>query len=103
MEEKKSFLERLQSADDNRKRRWLVVSSGVAMVIVVYVWLAYFNFIIQGPGAPSVQPPEGAAPELTFFETVKRGSAILYENLAEKIGLLGSRIRAPKEYLVDPQ
>ncbi len=60
-----NFLEKLQSASEPAKRRWLVVITAVLMVVVIYVWLAYFNNLIAAfsqQSAPPLASSEQAPP-----------------------------------------
>ena len=38
-----NFITKLQSSDETTKKRWLIILSSVAMVIVVGLWVVYFN------------------------------------------------------------
>lgn len=49
------FLERLRRAETGKKRRWLFLSSGTAMVVVLVLWAVYVRATI-----PSVGPVFGA-------------------------------------------
>ena len=50
-----NFLEKLQSTPEPTKRRWLIGVTAALMVVVIYVWLAYFNnLIIAGFSQPAV-------------------------------------------------
>lgn len=37
------FLDRLRNGEDAAKKRWLVVLSGITMVLVIALWAIYFN------------------------------------------------------------
>lgn len=96
-----SFLERLQSANESTKRRWLIGSTAIAMVIVIYIWLAYFSALVGG--SPSqTNPPTDAEGGFTFWQAVKNGSAIVYEGFLDKMKLLGTILRTPREYIIQP-
>ncbi len=97
------FLKRLQGADAATKRRVLIISSAVAMVVVLYVWLAYFNNLLvdagENTGLASGQEEQQHA---SFWQTMQRGSAILYENVTGAIGRFGEMFKGPREYIVKP-
>jgi flagellar basal body-associated protein FliL len=42
------MLEELQSLSDGSKKRVLVIATVIIMIIIVGVWVAYFNSIIMG-------------------------------------------------------
>lgn len=95
----KNFLEKLQSSDESTKRRWMFGSTVIVMVIVVYVWLAYFNNLV---GSFNEQQP--AAPEagFTFWQTMKGGMAVIYQTFVRELEALGMILKAPREYIVNP-
>jgi hypothetical protein len=47
-ENKKTFLEELQSLEETTKRKVVVVSTIILMVGVIYLWLGYFNTLVVG-------------------------------------------------------
>ena len=100
----KTFLERLQSADESVKQRWLVGSAAVIMAIVVFLWLAYFNSLIIGPqSAALVQGDTGTEGSgATFFGTMKHGTSIIYNGFLGKLHALGNILGAPREYIIKP-
>jgi ABC-type thiamin/hydroxymethylpyrimidine transport system permease subunit len=102
-----NFLKRLQDADTATKRRILMFSSAVIMVAVLYVWLAYFNSLLADAGSPAVisttaGEPSAVAAEVSFLETMKRGTAVLYENVAGAVSQIGEVLKGPREYIVKP-
>ncbi len=104
MEEQKSFLEKLQSADEETKKRWLVISVAVIMVIVIYVWLAYFNNLLAGFSAPPASESGSGEAQggMTFWQTLKNGAASVYDGFIGKISALGNILQAPREYIIKP-
>ncbi|HUC02200.1 MAG TPA: hypothetical protein VMA75_04885 [Candidatus Paceibacterota bacterium] len=55
------MLEELQSLDDKQKRRVLVVATIIIMVIVVGVWILYFNSIVIGDASQPVAATSSVA------------------------------------------
>ena len=96
-----NFLEKLQSSDEKTKRRWLIGLTAIAMVGVVYVWLAYFNNLVAGFNAP---PPEISQREasFSFLATLKKGAAVIYDVFSEKLSGLGKILEKPREYIIQP-
>lgn len=47
-ENKKSFLDELQSLDEATKRKVAVIATGIFMIGVVYLWFGYFNGLVVG-------------------------------------------------------
>lgn len=93
-EERTTFLERLQSADNETKRRWMVGAVIVFMIIVVYLWLAYFNNIVASSNTvPSVAGETRTS--FSFLDTMRRGTAVVSDSLK---GLFGKS----KEIVITP-
>ncbi len=48
MEEERTpgFLEELQALDEGKKRKVLIAAVAIMMVLVVFVWMLYFNGIV---------------------------------------------------------
>lgn len=99
----KSFLEKLQSADEDIKRRWMIGATIVIMVIVVYIWMAYFNTLISGfsPSQVSVSD-QTAAGSHGFWFTMKNGMSTIYNMFMSAAGGFGKILNAPREYIVKP-
>lgn len=66
------FLERVRALDEPVKRKVLVFSSIIAMVLVVAVWLMYFNDIVMAPiqNADQTMASSTAAASLSASGTV---------------------------------
>src|ERR1700690_1254962 len=96
------FLEKLQSADEATKRRWMILSTIIIMVMVIYVWMAYFNNLVAG-FSQAQQPSAGSsAGGFTFWQTMKNGTAILYRGLSGAFHSLGNILNSPREFIVKP-
>ena len=93
------FLEKLQSSDESTKRRWMFGSAVVIMIVVVYVWFAYFNTLVAGFSAPAPAATEGG---FSFFGSMENGLAIISGAFMEKIHAFGRILAAPREYIVNP-
>ncbi|MDO8574088.1 MAG: hypothetical protein Q7R86_00475 [bacterium] len=90
-----SFLEKLQSADEGKKRRWMVLITLVVMVVVVFVWLSYFNSLIRNASGVQSEVPKSTGSEFSFWDTISGGAAAAFDSLK---GLFSS----PKEYIINP-
>ena len=99
------FIEKLQNSDEDVKRRWMVILTVIAMVIVIYVWLAYFNNLIADLSRPPEQ--EFAAGEstsgFTFWQSAKNGLGLVYNGFIGKLRWLGEVLGEPREYIIPPQ
>jgi len=47
-ENKKSFLDELQSLSEATKKKVVIIATAVLMIGVVYLWLGYFNGLVAG-------------------------------------------------------
>lgn len=54
-------MEELRSLDESTKRRVLIAVVMVSMIVVVYLWLIYFNSIVASVQSPVAQSTVGAA------------------------------------------
>ena len=95
-----NFLKRLQESDENVKRRWLILGSAVMMILVVFVWLNYFNALVQQASAPA--PAEQSERGLTFWQTFKSGLGIVFQTAGSKIKSWFEIVRSPKSYSIQP-
>lgn len=98
----KSFLEKLQSADEVTKKRWMVLSTVVVMAVVVYIWLAYFNSLVASFSQQQVPSGSQANEGRTFWQTMKNGAAILYQGFMNKLRFLSDILSSPREYIIQP-
>lgn len=98
------FIEKLQNADETIKRRWMFALTAVAMVVVVFVWLAYFNNLVSGgftePDFAAAEPAESNS--FTFFETFKSGLAFAYRTFFGLLHGFGAILSEPREYIISP-
>lgn len=90
----KDFLDKIQSADENKKRKWLLISTTILVIGVGYLWLGYFNNLIGKFSGSQVQTAESVG-GFSFLETMKAGLATTYD-------VVRSVFDRPKEYLIKP-
>lgn len=86
-------MKNLQRGPDERKKRWLIVSSAIAMLLVLLLWLAYLNLTLPRLSATQVAVSSSTPPEETgsqkesFLQTFGRGLSVTFGNIAN--GLTG--------------
>jgi len=88
-----SFFNKIQSADAGKKKRWMVATTLVVMIFVVFAWLAYFNNLVTDAGRVKTEPTKNSG--FSFLGTVSNGAAAVMDNVK---ALLSS----PKEYTITP-
>ncbi len=94
-----NFLERIRVSDDQTKKRWLIGVSAAIMVLVIWIWLGYFNSLFVRPGSAQAEP----AGTFSFWDSVKGGSGAAWSSLTASIKNVGGIFTSPKEYIVQPQ
>ena len=101
---KENFLGRLRAADEKTKRKIAVIAACACMVIIVYVWIVYFNNLVAGavkPASTDVQSaPAAQATPSGFWDGVKGNASVFYQKLS---GAFGSVFQLSKQYNVQPQ
>jgi hypothetical protein len=82
-ENKKSFLEELQSLDEATKRKVAIATTAVIMIGVVYIWFGYFNSLVAGVSQqPTVATnagtsDTGSSSGPSFFQNMQSGAAAI--------------------------
>ncbi|MEK7590332.1 MAG: hypothetical protein AAB454_01325 [Patescibacteria group bacterium] len=98
----KNFIKNLRDENENTKKRWLIILSGITMALVISLWVGYFNLTL-----PRVAPPSGMAAteeiqqnenQLTHIKkTLAAGFSVLMEKINTKKSLT---IKAPERNFV---
>ena len=101
-EGEKNFLEKLQSADESIKKRWMIILTIIVMTVVVYVWIAYFNNLIVSMSMSQQIVSSPPADSGSLWQTAKNGMASLYGIFIDKVHGLGQILQAPREYIIKP-
>jgi hypothetical protein len=95
----KDFLGKLQNADESVKKRWLVALSAVSMLVIIVVWLKYFAFLTRPAGSLG---QERAGSDFSFWETMKTGLAVLWDELLAALRGVGRILGASRNYIIKP-
>ncbi len=108
MEENRAydFLKKLQSLDEPTKRKVLIVSTIVIMIVVIFVWIAYFNNIIMpssgGTATATSTQPVASAPAASgpgFWGKMKNDFSGFGEGVAEGFEGIGNAFHGGREYI----
>jgi len=98
------FLRELQRADRHRKKRWLIGTTTVSMIIVIISWFFYINATI-----PSITQPtnndDAKVEESSFLETFKIGLRQINQTSKEQIEqtktFLGDQFKRTNEFILE--
>jgi hypothetical protein len=108
------MLEELQSLSDASKKRVLIIATIIIMVIIIGVWVVYFNSIIAGPSQQAtVQATSSVAvatpiavpatlPTVTSAPAQASGPS-LWQNIKNGIGSVANIFKKPSQYNIQPQ
>ena len=94
------ILKKLQSLDHKNKTIALIVLSSFAMFFVLYIWGAYFNFIIAQYGEKQIDSQK--TNDIGFFGKINNSLAFIYQSLSSGIKYLANLINSQKEYNINP-
>ncbi|OGZ53423.1 MAG: hypothetical protein A3B25_01865 [Candidatus Ryanbacteria bacterium RIFCSPLOWO2_01_FULL_48_26] len=96
------FLEKLRSSDEGAKTRWIIIFTSIIMVIVIYVWLAYFNTLF----AVSDNSSAIAANQNNVPKEIAHSSPTILERMGSAYhtftGAIGTMLKFQKEYTIKP-
>ena len=96
------LLEKIRNSDDGTKKVWLILFSSVVMIVVIFVWVAYFDTLLVSVNKPVEADEVEKADGFGFFGTIKSGAAAVYDFLADKVSGIFGTINKPKEYIIEP-
>lgn len=91
------LLHKIQAAPESLKAKILVVSSVLAGICVVFVWLKFFNSIFTNDAVSETNN------DFAVREAFLGGAANMYQNTVSGIGDLFRKISDPKEIIVEPK
>ena len=92
------ILERLQNTEASTKQ-WLVVgASALAGLLVVWIWLGYFNNIV----APAPVAATGTDSSISFAESAKGSFALVSSAIVDALKHLKELVLAPRSITIQP-
>jgi flagellar basal body-associated protein FliL len=106
------MLEELRSLSDGDKKRVLVIATIIIMVIIVGVWVAYFNSVIVGTAqqvATEATTTSAVATVPTVVATVpapvtaQANGPSLWQNIKNGFGSIANVFKKPSQYTIQPQ
>jgi len=105
--DQKGFIEKLRSLDEPAKRKVMFGAVAVSMVLVVYLWLVYFNTIV--PSATLVTSPtstEASAPngsETNIFGLVADAANSFWKSVVGGVEGIAGALKNSKQYNISPR
>lgn len=93
-EKPKGFIEELQSLSDVHKKRVLIIATIVIMVIVVGVWLSYFNGILAAASQPAVAETTSTTPTAS--------GPSMWQNIKNEMASIGNVFNSSSQYTIQP-
>ncbi len=107
--ERKGLLDELRGLSVPTKQKIMIFSTIIAMVLVIYLWMAYFNTIVV-PGAPSDAVVASVSPVASgtsgdnvdisgLFSTAVGSLWGVAGNFERSIG---GMLKNPKQYSINP-
>jgi len=106
------MLEELQSLSDGNKKRILIIATMIIMIIIIGMWVVYFNGVIMGtaeqvatdatttsagavaPTLPTVVAPSAPA---------QANGPSLWQNIENGFGSIANVFKKPSHYNIQPQ
>src|SRR3989344_7539850 len=83
-------LRNLQQSSDAVKRKWLIILSGIAMALIIILWVVYLSLLIssgisreESTTVPSAEFATQSTQGESIFSTLKRGAAEITASIAE--------------------
>ena len=93
-----NFLTKLQTAEDKVKRRWLIGLTAVAMIIIIFLWVVYFNVLVFHSVEPESQVQAQASDSSGFWSSMYHGTA----SVANKFFNFFSKFGSEATYTINP-
>ena len=91
-----NFFLDLQESDEATKKRWLVIMSGISMIIVIAIWLIFLNNSIRG-----VVKEKSNQSETSFWQVFQTGLQIAGNSIKEKSADLIYKIIGEKTIIIE--
>ncbi len=94
----KKFIARIQNSEEKTKRRWMVLFSVTAVMVIAAFWIFFTApFFQDSLVAPSVI----AVDEPGFWQILKNGTSVVFDSIAENFKNIFSRITEKKTIVIE--
>lgn len=91
------FIKGIQHSDDRRKKRWLVIFSGILMILVIALWVAYLDITLpqsteipRATSTETIAAPPSRKEGVSFFDTLGVGWKIVWKSFQKNMSDLGN-------------
>ena len=84
-------LKQIQESNEATKKKWLIIMTAVAIIIIISLWLVYINYSIKSVNNGSMAV-EAEKSETGFLEIFKKGLGVVGNSAKEKIKNWGYKI-----------
>jgi len=84
-------LKQIQESNEATKKKWLIIMTAVAIIIIISLWLVYINYSIKSVNNESIAV-EAEKLETDFLEVFKKGLIVVGNSTKEKIKNWGYKI-----------
>lgn len=91
-------IKEIQRSDQKIKRRWLIGSTAVVMVIIVFLWIGYLNFTVPEVSQNrdvienQVETVEEPQKSDSIFSVFSRGFKITIRSVSETFGRITDKV-----------
>lgn len=92
----KRKLEKIQDSDETTKKRWLIGTTTVAMILVIVLWLVYINWVIKSANETEVKESS-----LSFWQIFKNGLNIISKSIWNNIKDFVSKITSERTIIIE--
>jgi len=108
--DQKSFIEEIRSLNEPTKRKIMLGATVIIMVLVIYLWLAYFNTIV--PNAVPAVAPQSPSPSIAsssdeggpgIMGMFVDGASSFWQSVVGGARDMAGVIRNSKQYDINPK
>ncbi|MEY4731840.1 MAG: hypothetical protein RL681_786 [Candidatus Parcubacteria bacterium] len=100
-------LERVRNAGDDVKMSVVVVGTTGMFLMILFVWLTWFNTIgtlAETPGTELANVSASADGNgFSVWESIKAGKSALVGGIMNGVRGLGGVLNAPRKYIIEPE
>lgn len=101
-----NFVKKIRDGSEASKMRWLILFSAIAAVLVLFVWLKYFDSIIAGQAnnqnISGQQAEQETGNGFAFWQTFKSGLGVIFQSIVDGFHSIFNVISQPKSYMIKP-